>query len=296
MKSKILITDEPAFDDYLSRLDALLIGSAEVRALSLAEVADHLLEHRDMLLEEGTDHAQAVDNALDEFGTAKDFASAQRASMFGRFWRLAIGSGLGFAVLMSVTQLADGRMLPTWLFLLQGAFFGPALSAFLVYRMPSRRSDDDFVARAFVVGYPRRLQWLMRAFFAAFAVQGLLGLAAGIGYDFIGLTPAAGLLSAGVVAFVLTSLWRVLETIEVNPDGLQITRLHATKSVRWDQVRQISRRTRGRPWLYKFYWGRVLDVTCVDDEGKLVEFTVFPDALNASRLQFELERRLGASA
>ena len=64
----------PSHASYLARLDAALVGPRRARRSLLAEVADHLEDATDALVEAGLDRAEAEQRAVADFGDVAEVA------------------------------------------------------------------------------------------------------------------------------------------------------------------------------------------------------------------------------
>lgn len=286
-------TGEPAFEDFLAELDQQLLGARRVRELSVAEVADHLLEHRDDAMERGHPREAAVESALEGFGSGPDYAEFQRAALTQRFARLAIVTGAAFAVLSCGLQWAGPGAVKVWSSALQGLLFGPGLAAWLVFVQPSRRlSFAPEVGEEFTVGFGPWMRGLTVLMLLVFSAIGLGGLAVGLGFQWEDVSPAHGLVLGAGSLLVLAMCWGQLTRLHVTPRGIRAAWLGRGTFFSWEQIQQLRPRTERWVWMPRLYWGRVLDVEVLDSDGTLRHFPVFPDAVNASRLTYMVSRHL----
>lgn len=291
-------TNEPAFEHFLGDLDRRLLGAKRVRELTLVEVADHLLEHRDDAAERGKRTEVAVEAALDGFGTAHEYAEFQRSALMQRFARLAIVSGAAFAVMMFGMQWIGDGPAKLWTSAAQGLLYGPGLAAWLVFVQPSRRlpSSSEVEGEDFTVGCGPRMRGLTVLMMVVFSAIGLGGLAASLGFaGQESFSPGEGLAVGACSLLLLGMCWGYLTQLQVTGPGILVGPLGGGTLVRWDQVGHLRPRTERWPWMPPFYWGRVLDVEYVDTDETLRSFTIFPDAANASRLTYMVSRRLTES-
>lgn len=106
--SKELLTGVPAFDDYLHRLDAELLGRASLRRVTLEEVRDHLLEQQTMLMEQGLASEAAAQQALEGFGPVDKLGSEQRREKTQEFFKNFVLSGFVIAGLLTVLEMVLG--------------------------------------------------------------------------------------------------------------------------------------------------------------------------------------------
>lgn len=135
-----LLTKNQTVDSYLQSLDAGLVGSAGVRKTTLEEVRDHLLEHTEQLVMQGSTEQKAAEQAVNEFGDAELHAKAQRQERYKLFIRMFFQLGLTFASLMLLISLlsaetfggdqasghwsSDNLAMQVWLFAFYTCFYG----------------------------------------------------------------------------------------------------------------------------------------------------------------------------
>ncbi|RUO24369.1 hypothetical protein CWE09_10880 [Aliidiomarina minuta] len=145
-----LLTGDPIIDAYLKSLDLELAGSKKVRADTLQEVSEHLLDHKAKLEKQGQHEDSAAHQAVSSFGEVAMHGREQRRELSRSFFKKFFIMGSGFATLMFFIQgFSNEGLVSEWrvwavMFAFNFLLFGALMSFWSTFMLAGDRSDSSW--------------------------------------------------------------------------------------------------------------------------------------------------------
>lgn len=300
-------TEDAHIDRYLQALDAALLGAKCVRMLTLEEVRDHLLEHRDRLIEQGMAADIASQEAVKSFGAVEEHASLQRSERTKLYFKMLASFGGLFAGLMLLMQVLNqgftrdtlGTLATVTLF--NFLFYGALMSWWFTFGFAQARptvpenvnSDEELRV------YSGR--WSKIAAVFLFFVMGSIGIACLLSFVGIGfMTANESMIVNGILAFFALSMTlasRVaFEQYHMSGSSLTHHGIFGQRHINLARVRDFKRQS---PWKSFFYGalGQQYLIVWEDDAANLhkARLTINGEMHNGDRLIAELERKFASS-
>lgn len=294
-------TGDPAIDDYLSRIDAHLIGTRSIRRTTLVEARDFVVD----ATIDAADRDAAILAATREFGSPADIGGIQRRERHGVLLTIAVATGPTFALLMLLAQVLGLPGPGDWgtralVFVLNMLLFGLAMGASFAYAIgtpapsktpPTATEGGD----GFTVAYRTSSRTLCRILIAVFGTMQLLLLLGLFGADPTGIFNAWMWPLITLLLFVnLKNLGAPLHALrfraEATPGALQIQRLAGPLLLQRRQIVSVTEPAYPRQ-IFSTLFGQQRRIGWRAGDGSLRHTIVSlnPDVINGDRLLAWLE-------
>lgn len=295
--AQALIGDD-VLDAYLKKLDSRLIGSAKIRLLTLAEIKDHLLEHKATLLKTGDYRdSEASRITVEKMESVDAYSSVRNKRLFNRFSSVALIVGTTFALSMLgvifltikilhglswdcfTCILRHGSMVVIPSGLLAGLCTGWSIFIMPEQRLPTSNTQES----CFSVGPTKNERILSRIILPlfclialAFFIQGLLSISDGWAYICIAALYFANLLLFRPLTF----------SYDVDEGGISIVSIIGKRRrIPWKNLAGAGTLGEVHQWIPSWNrWRNVRFVDYISNKDRKKRLHIFPNMLNADRM------------